>query len=124
LFGVCAKRARTMGTRDHRTVPVDAIGPALDAATFSSSGSWTSPPSPWPEDAASVLTDAANLERIREALRGLPDLQRAVVTMRDVDGLPAPDVCRILSITASNQRVLLHRGHEQIRRDISKEIIR
>jgi RNA polymerase sigma-70 factor (ECF subfamily) len=124
LFGVCANRARTIGGREQRAVPVEQIGPAIDAAAFTASGAWSSPPTPWPDETAAALEDAASLDRIREAIRGLPELQRAVVTMRDVDGLPAPQVCRILSITASNQRVLLHRGRDQIRRDISRVVIR
>jgi DNA-directed RNA polymerase specialized sigma24 family protein len=44
--------------------------------------------------------------------------------MRDIDALPAAQVCRILSISDSNQRVLLHRGREQIRRSISGAAIR
>jgi RNA polymerase sigma-70 factor (ECF subfamily) len=124
LFQVCVNRARTIGAREHRSVPVEEIGPAVDAASFTTSGAWTSPPRPWPEEREDVLCDAATVEQIREAIRDLPELQRAVVTMRDIDGLPAPDVCRILSITASNQRVLLHRGREQIRRDISRVVLR
>lgn len=123
LFGICANRARTIGTREHRTVATEQIGPAVDAAAFNSSGAWTSPPTPWPDEAASTLADTVSLDRIRQAIRQLPDLQRAVVTLRDVDGLPAQQVCRILSITSSNQRVLLHRGREQIRRHLCRAVI-
>jgi RNA polymerase sigma-70 factor, ECF subfamily len=124
LFQVCVNRARAIGVREHRTVPFEQIGPAVDAAAFAPSGAWTSPPTPWPGDAAGILEDGVRLDRIGEAIRGLPELQRAVVTMRDVDGLSAPQVCRILSITPSNQRVLLHRAREHIRRDISRAVIR
>jgi RNA polymerase sigma-70 factor (ECF subfamily) len=122
LFQVCANRARTIGTREHRTVAVDQIGPAVDAAAFAPSGAWSSPPKPWPEEF--VLDDATTVSRIHHAIRDLPELQRSVVTMRDIDGVPAAEVCQILSITASNQRVLLHRGREQIRRDLSRAAIR
>jgi len=122
LFQVCANRARTIGTREHRTVPVEQIGPAVDAASFTTSGAWTSPPVPWPETAAELLRDSAAVERIRDSIDRLPRMQRTVVTMRDVDGLSADEICRILSITPSNQRVLLHRGREQVRRELSKVV--
>jgi RNA polymerase sigma-70 factor (ECF subfamily) len=124
LFQVCVNRARSIGSREHRTVPVEQIGPAVDAAAFTSTGAWTSPPAPWPNDISELRQDAVTAERIRESIRRLPGLQRTVVTLRDVDGLPADEICRILSITASNQRVLLHRGREHIRRDIAKAVTR
>jgi RNA polymerase sigma-70 factor (ECF subfamily) len=124
LFQVCVNRARSIGTREHRTVPVEQIGPAVDAAAFTSAGAWTSPPAPWPIDISELRRDAATAERIRESIRRLPELQRTVVTLRDVDGLTAVEICRILSITASNQRVLLHRGREHIRRDLAKAVTR
>lgn len=118
LFQVCANQARTIGTREHRTVPVEQIGPAVDAASFTSAGTWTSPPS-WPGDVADRRTDAAALDRIRESIRGLPERQRTVVLLRDVDGLSADEICQLLSITAANERVLLHRGRDHIRRALS-----
>jgi RNA polymerase sigma-70 factor (ECF subfamily) len=35
--------------------------------------------------------------------------------LRDVEGLPAGEVCNLLCITETNQRVLLHRGRTRIR---------
>jgi RNA polymerase sigma-70 factor (ECF subfamily) len=35
--------------------------------------------------------------------------------LRDVEGLPAGEVCNLLGITETNQRVLLHRGRTRIR---------
>ena len=45
----------------------------------------------------------------------LPMRQRVVVEMRDVDGIPADDVCALLGLSAENQRVLLHRGRARLR---------
>jgi RNA polymerase sigma-70 factor (ECF subfamily) len=46
----------------------------------------------------------------------MPPRQRAVVTLRDVDGLGSEEVCAVLSLSQANQRVLLHRGRSQLRR--------
>jgi RNA polymerase sigma-70 factor (ECF subfamily) len=37
------------------------------------------------------------------------------VTLRDVDGLDAEEVCEVLAISEGNQRVLLHRGRSHLR---------
>ena len=54
LFQICVNRARSIGEREHRTVPVEHIEPAVDAEQFTPTGAWTSPPTPWPERANAV----------------------------------------------------------------------
>ena len=49
------------------------------------------------------------------ALSELPDRQRIVVALRDLDGHTADEVCDLLGISAGNQRVLLHRGRTVVR---------
>lgn len=48
-------------------------------------------------------------ERIRSSLGNLPERQRQVVTLRDIEGLDSKDVCALLEISEGNQRVLLYR---------------
>ena len=49
------------------------------------------------------------------ALAQLPDRQRVVITLRDMEGHSAEEVCRILEISPTNQRVLLHRARAFVR---------
>lgn len=120
LLQICANRARTTAVREQRTVPLERIGPAVDAEQFSESGAWTSPPTPWPEAGADAARDAQLVTVIRSAIENLPPMQRAVVTLRDVDGLSGQEACAILSISEANQRVLLHRGREHLRSIITE----
>jgi RNA polymerase sigma-70 factor (ECF subfamily) len=120
LFQVCVNRARTTGVREHRVVPMDAHGPAAESGVFARGGSWAVPPTPWGDEIEDSLRDARTVARIREAVLALPTMQRAVVTLRDIDGCTADQVCEILTITAVNQRVLLHRGRERVRRSITE----
>jgi RNA polymerase sigma-70 factor (ECF subfamily) len=53
---------------------------------------------------------------IEEAINGLPDNQRQVITLRDIEGGSAEEVCNILTISETNQRVLLHRARTKVRR--------
>ncbi len=52
---------------------------------------------------------------IEQAIDELPGLQRAVVSMRDIEGWSSEEVQEALGITAANQRVLLHRGRQRVR---------
>lgn len=124
LYQICVNRARSIGAREHRTVPVEHIEPALDAEQFSPTGAWTSPPTPWPDSIANAADDAAMVETIRRAITELPPMQRLVVTMRDIDGLTSRQVCQVLSISEANQRVLLHRGRDHIRHGINEAVLR
>ena len=54
-------------------------------------------------------------EMIRTALLGLPDRQRVVVVLRDVEGSTSEEVRALLGLSAGNQRVLLHRGRARLR---------
>lgn len=58
---------------------------------------------------------ASQLER---ALDVLPPRQREVITMRDVEGWSAEDVCNVLGISQTNQRVILHRARDRVRNEL------
>ncbi len=72
-----------------------------------------------PEDHAISAEIAA---QIAAAIAGLPKTQRAVVMLHDVEGWPAAEVCARLNLSAGNQRVLLHRARQHMRRELSQYI--
>ena len=49
------------------------------------------------------------------AIAALPETQRAVITLRDVDGWSSEEVRNVLGLSESNQRVLLHRARAKVR---------
>jgi RNA polymerase sigma-70 factor (ECF subfamily) len=53
--------------------------------------------------------------RLDAAIEQLPPAQRVVITLRDVEGFGSEDVCNVLEISATNQRVLLHRARSKVR---------
>jgi RNA polymerase sigma-70 factor (ECF subfamily) len=53
--------------------------------------------------------------QLDRALAALPPRQRRVVTMRDICGMDAEEVCAALNISPANQRVLLHRARAVLR---------
>lgn len=124
VFSILANRAKTRAKRDRRTIPFSELEPtrvpeaALEPERFRSPddprwpGHWAIPPQPWPEDR---LLAAETRNRLAEAIEQLPAGQRAVISLRDVEGWSAEEVCNALGVTETNQRVLLHRARSKVR---------
>ena len=80
-------------------------------------GHWAVGASPvsWAPDPETLLLRGEILDVVRAAVRGLPSAQQAVITLRDMEGMPAEETCHILGISRTNQRVLLHRARMRVR---------
>jgi RNA polymerase sigma-70 factor (ECF subfamily) len=129
MFRILVNRAKTRGEREARSRPFSSLEtldlldprvdePAVDPSRFNThgrwAGYWSSPPSvaALPEDSV-VIAEAG--ERLVAAIDGLPPSQRLVITLRDVQGLSAAEVCDLLQVSEGNQRVLLHRARSKVR---------
>lgn len=124
LFQICANRARTLTAKEGRLVPVDPTdptSPTVDPKRFNPDGHWIEPPGPWGAGGGG-FGDEDLVERVRSAITQLPVTQQQVVTLRDVEGMSAEHVCRILELTEVNQRVLLHRGRAKVRAILEREV--
>jgi RNA polymerase sigma-70 factor (ECF subfamily) len=73
-------------------------------------------PAPSPEQTANNRELAAALAR---AIDALDPAQREVLVLRDVEGLPAPEVARVLSISVDAVKSRLHRARVAVRRDLA-----
>jgi RNA polymerase sigma-70 factor (ECF subfamily) len=122
LFSILVNRARTTGTREHRTIPIADAGPAVDASRFGPDGAWIAPPEHWIEEAEDRLAAGRIAVLLRAALDTLPARQREVVTLRDVEAMSSEEVCQVLGISEANQRVLLHRGRTKLRQMLETEL--
>ena len=122
LFHVLVNRARSTGVHERRPTMGITAGPSVDPSRFGPEGGWADPPVPWPEEVDDRLVAAQLAERVRPLIDELPDMQRQVVTLRDVEGLSAQEVCDVLGLTEGNQRVLLHRGRARLRSMLEREM--
>jgi RNA polymerase sigma-70 factor, ECF subfamily len=125
LFRILTNRAKTRGEREGRMVPFSALSgggneddePSVDPDRFLGPdsphpGAWAAPPVAWPEDR---LLERETLGVIEMAIDDLPEAQREVILLRDVDGWTPMEVSDVLGITDGNQRVLLHRARSKVR---------
>jgi RNA polymerase sigma-70 factor (ECF subfamily) len=124
LFRILTNRAKTRGQRDGRMVPFSALAgageeddPSVDPDRFlgadsAEPGAWASPPRAWPEDR---VLQRETLGVIQMAIEDLPDAQREVIRLRDIEGWTPMEVAEALEITDGNQRVLLHRARSKVR---------
>ena len=78
-------------------------------------GHWASPIRPWSGSAEQIALSAEAVAKVYEAIEQLPENQRRVVTLRDVEGFGADEVCDLLGLSEGNQRVLLHRARTKLR---------
>jgi RNA polymerase sigma-70 factor (ECF subfamily) len=119
IFHILVNRARTRGVRDARSVPFSDLeiddGPAVEPVAFGEDGRWSSSPPRLETDPETSLLSAELREHLLRAIDALAPAQRAVITLRDLVGVPAEEVCELLELSEGNQRVLLHRARSRVR---------
>lgn len=81
-------------------------------------------------DSSDLLVSGDNVEeradvrdqarRVAEVLVELPDDARAVVVLRDVDGLSTKEAAAVLGISEAAVKVRLHRAHAKLRELVSR----
>jgi RNA polymerase sigma-70 factor (ECF subfamily) len=131
LFRIVMNLARTRGVREARSTPFSSLarddegGPVVETERFlqapaRGAGHWASPIRPWSLSAEQIALSAEALAQVQDAIAELPEVQRRVVTLRDVDGFGADEVCELLGLSEGNQRVLLHRARAKLRQALAE----
>jgi len=133
VLRIVSNRAKTRAVRERRTVPFSALSggdleaeePAVDPDRFLPAGHrwaghWASPPASWREVPEDLLLSRETMAEVGRAVATLPAVQRAVLVLRDVEGLTAAEACQLLGLTEGNQRVLLHRGRSKVRATLER----
>jgi RNA polymerase sigma-70 factor (ECF subfamily) len=136
LYGILFNVARTHARSAWRTVPMSSLddeeaadgAPAVEAEHFQPAGHrwaghWIDLPAPFPSP-ESALERAALRSRISEAIGQLPPVQQQILVLCDVEGFTGEEVCNIVGISGTNQRVLLHRARSKVRVILEREFDR
>ena len=112
---IAINRAKTRAQRDGRQVPLDdEEPPSSQDDRFGRFGQFKRPPADLGNPESLLLNQEVRVA-IEKCLEGLPAQQRAIVTLRDLEGWSSEEVCNVLGLSESNQRVVLHRGRSRLR---------
>jgi RNA polymerase sigma-70 factor (ECF subfamily) len=117
LFHILINLART--AMEHET---RAGRPQGGVEERSQTAAWVDDPADWSDAIEDRIVAERVAPRVRELLPLLPNAQRTVVTLRDIEGVSAADVGTLLHISAANQRVILHRGHARLRKLLADQL--
>lgn len=129
ILQIVANIARDRAVRESRSLPFASLNredtePAVEQERFRGEepypGGWRSFPTDWRTLPESRLLARETLEVVGRAIEELPDAQRLVITLRDVIGCGAEEVCETLGISQGNQRVLLHRARVRVRAQLER----
>jgi RNA polymerase sigma-70 factor (ECF subfamily) len=129
LFRILTNQAKSRGQREARSMPfaafsaqvdADDVGPAVAPERFLPAGDewaghWVSYPQNWRETPEDRFLSHETRAFVQQAIDALPQNQRIVITLRDVEGFPSAEVCNALAISETYQRVLLHRARSKVR---------
>jgi RNA polymerase sigma-70 factor (ECF subfamily) len=122
MFRILVNRALTRRGREGRSIPFSRLETGEEDGgrePFDAAGRWADPPGRWLDETPEGLVARAETRAALEAaISRLPPAQRAVLTLRDVEGVEPEEICSLLGLTAVNQRVLLHRGRARLRAEL------
>jgi RNA polymerase sigma-70 factor (ECF subfamily) len=133
ILRILVNTAITHGKREARSAPMSSLGPAEEgkpavelerfrAPGEAFAGHWNSYPGNWSSLPEEGLLWRETVDVVKRAIEELPASQRQVITMRDIAGFSAEEVCDALELTAGNQRVLLHRARSQVRAALERHL--
>ena len=136
IFRILVKRAITRAMKDRRQVPFSALsraeddeGPTVDPERFLPAdhprwpGHWAAYPADWNALPHDRLVSRETMNAVRAAIEQLPERQRTVMSLRDIGGFSAEEVCDALDLSEGNQRVLLHRARAKVREALERTLV-
>ena len=110
LFGILHHKAMERRRALGREALNEAIDDTFDSR-FDLDGSWSKPP----KDLDRLVASREIGEAIRGCLDGLPDSQREVFVLREMEDLDTREICKILGRTVTHIGVLFHRARAGLR---------
>jgi RNA polymerase sigma-70 factor (ECF subfamily) len=129
LFHVVSYQAQRRMKQEARTIPFsDLDGPTVDPDRFDPPGTrwaghWTDDLPAWEATPEEQLLAEETLHCLEGLIARLPERQRQVIILRDIEGLSASDTCSVLQIPDHIQRLLLHRARARVREGLAAYVL-
>lgn len=121
LLNIVSNGAKTRIKRENRQLSLDDGWESVDSDKFDHTGHRYDDVLPWEQATPEALLANEQLQDIIDGcFQSLPPLQRATLTMYDLEGMKMEEICNILDISSSNARVLLHRARTTLHHAIEK----
>ena len=111
IFGILYRKISE--SRRHRSRRIDGADDidGVFAERFDDGGSWLRAPRTPDQEAEDSEIRAA----IEGCLEDVPPRQRMAFSLREIEGLATPEICKILDVTPTNLGVMLHRVRNRLR---------
>jgi len=121
LLNIVSNGAKTRIKRENRQLSLDDGWESVESDKFDHTGHRYDDVLPWEQATPEALLANEQLQAIIDTcFQSLPPLQRATLTMYDLEGMKMEEICNILDISSSNARVLLHRARTTLHHAIEK----
>lgn len=92
-----------------------AVSPDSFVSEGPRAGRWITAPDDWSRVPEDKLLSHELRDQVTRVIADLPQAQREVITLRDIEGWSSAEVSDLLDIEAGHQRVLLHRARCRVR---------
>jgi RNA polymerase sigma-70 factor (ECF subfamily) len=121
IFVILGNCARRRAEQESRSVPLAEPERAVSPDRFFGEDHprwarmWSTPVDGWDGVPERELLSGEAVEQFRAAVAELPSRHAVVITLRDIEGWSAEEVCGALGISRANERVLLHRARSKVR---------
>lgn len=121
LLHIVSNAAKTRVRRENRSLSLDNGWQSESSDKFDNTGHRYDDVLPWDVATPEALLANEQLQSIIElAFQNLPAMQRAALTLYDLEGVKMDEICNILDVSSSNIRVLLHRARTTLHHSIEK----
>ncbi len=125
VLRIVSNSAKTRLRKESRNI---AVGDTTDiekisalSERFQENGGWSAPPQQWNVATPDALLSSEELKHIiYSTIDKLPTIQQSIISLRDMEGMSMTEICKVLDITESNSRVILHRARTKVWQAIEK----
>ncbi|MDQ7808751.1 sigma-70 family RNA polymerase sigma factor [Amycolatopsis sp. A133] len=108
-------------SNNHEDSPAVAPDRFLQSGPYA--GHWASPLPDWSSVPEHKLLSDELKGVVADAIAQLPEAQRIVITLRDVEGWTSEETCELLELEPGHQRVLLHRARSRVRAALDRYLV-